>query len=62
MNDKLIDRLSKLKLEETSLKRNLDRYYRSESTRTRLFKRLKEIQQEIKMVEFKLKVEKEMRK
>ena len=60
MNDKLIDQLSKLKLEETSIKRNLDRYYRDENTRTRLFYRLKEIQKEIKVVEFKLRIEKEM--
>lgn len=60
-NDKLIDKLSKLKLEESCLKRNIDRNYRNLKIRTRLFERLKEVQFEIKQTKFKIRFEKEMK-
>ena len=59
-NDKLIEELSKLKLEEASLKRNLDVKYCDKKTRTFLFNRIKEIKKEIEKVNFKLRVERKM--
>ena len=61
-NDELIDKLSKLKLEETCLKRNLDMNYLDEEMRTKIFKRIKENKKEIELVKFKIKLEKEMKK
>ena len=61
MNDKLIDKLSKLELEEKSLKRNLDRFYCNEKVRTKIFNRLKIVQREISNTKFKLRIEKEIR-
>ena len=60
-NNELIDILSKLHLEEASLKRNLDIKYCDEKTRTKLFKRLKEIKKEIEKINFKLRVKKEIK-
>jgi hypothetical protein len=59
MNDTLIDKLSRLKMEEASLKRALDKNLTVEM-RTRTFNRLKEVLKEKEMVKFKLKVRKEM--
>lgn len=59
MNNELIDKLSKLKLEKTSLKRNLDRNYYNVEVRTRLFRRIKVVDNEISKVKFKLRLEKE---
>lgn len=61
MNNNLIDKLSKLKLEETCVKRNLDRYYRDANKRKRLFARLKEVQKEISSTKFKIRLEREMK-
>ena len=61
MNDKLIDELSRLKLEETSLKRCLDRAFYDYDKRTELFNRIKEIKKEIEQIKFKLRLEKEMK-
>ena len=61
MNDKLIEQLSLLSLEEKNIKRVLNRYYRDYETRTALFYRLKAVQDEIKQVKFKLRLEKEIR-
>lgn len=60
-NEKLIEKLSKIKLEETSIKRELDRYYRNDAIRTRMFKRLKQIQKEKEQINFKLRIERLMR-
>ena len=60
MSDKLIDKLSNLDLEEKSVKRGLDRYYRNENDRSRLYKRLQEIKKEKEQVKFKLRLEKEL--
>lgn len=60
-NNELIDVLSKLQLEEKSLKRNLDINYCDEKTRTKLFNRIKEIKKEMEKINFKLRVEKEIR-
>lgn len=61
MNDKLIEKLSNLELEESSVKRGLDRYYRNENDRSRLYKRLQEIKKEKEQVKFKLRLEKELK-
>ena len=61
MNDILIEKLSNLDLEEKSVKRGLDRYYRYEKDRTRLYKRLQEIKKEKEQVKFKLRLEKELK-
>lgn len=59
MNNELINQLSKLTLEEMALKRNIDRNYYNVEVRTSLFKRLQEVQTEIKKVKFKIRLEKE---
>lgn len=59
MNNTLIDKLSRLKLEETSLKRNLDKRL-SVNERTKTFNRLKEVLKQQEMIKFKLKLQKEM--
>lgn len=61
MNNELINQLSKLTLEETALKRNIDRNYYNVEVRTSLFKRLQEVQAEIKKVKFMIRLEKEKR-
>lgn len=61
MNDTLIDKLTKLELEEKCIKRNLDRYYRNENDRSRLFYRLKDIKKEKEQIKFKLRLKKEMK-
>lgn len=62
MNNELISKLSKLTLEERSLKRNLDRNYYNQELRTKLFLELKEVKRNIESVKFQLKLEKEKRK
>lgn len=62
MNNELIEKLSKLKLEENCLKRNLDVNYLDSELRTKLFKRIKENKKEIQLVKFKIRLEKEMKK
>jgi hypothetical protein len=59
MNNELINQLSKLSLEKSALKRNIDRNYYNYSARNRLFFRLKEVDNEIKRVKFKIRLEKE---
>lgn len=59
MNNELINQLSKLKLQESANKRNLDRNYYNIKVRDKLFNELKEVQSEIKRIEFKIKLEKE---
>lgn len=61
MNNKLIDKLSMLQLEESNLKRNLDKYYCDEKMRTRIFARLKKIKLEIEKTKFKLHLEREIK-
>lgn len=61
-NNDLIEELSKLTLEEKSIKRNLDKYCCKGTTRTKLFNRLEEVKKEINKVEFRLKIEKEMKR
>lgn len=62
MNNELINQLSKLILEESVLKRSIDRNYYNISLRTKLFERLKEVKREKNKVKFKLRLEREKRK
>lgn len=59
VNNKLIEKLSSLKLAESAIKRNLDRNYYNLKLRSKLFKELKQIQNEIERVKFKIRLEKE---
>lgn len=59
MNNELINQLSKLNLEKSSLKRNLDRNYYNTEIRTKMFIRIKAIDKEINKVKFMLRLEKE---
>ena len=59
MNNELINQLSKLKLEESALKRNIYRNYYNKEVRSKLFARLKEVTNEINRIKFKLRLEKE---
>lgn len=61
MNNELINQLSKLTLEEKALKRNLNRNYYNIEIRNKLFNDLNSIQNEIKRVKFKIRMEKEKR-
>lgn len=61
MNNELINQLSKLTLEAMALKRNIDRNYYNAEIRSNLFNRLQEVQEEIKKVKFKIRLEKEKR-
>lgn len=56
MNNELINELSKLTLEEKSLKRHIDRNYYNLEVRTKLFTRLKIVENEISRVKFKLRL------
>lgn len=59
MNNELINQLSKLILEKASLKREIDKNYYNVKIRTKLFRRLKEVETEINKVKFKSRIEKE---
>lgn len=61
MNNTLLDRLTQLDLEEKSLKRNLDRYYRDEKIRTRLFNKIKQIEKEKDKLKFKIHLERKIK-
>lgn len=57
----MLDKLSKLILEENSLKRCIDCTF-NRKTRTRLFNRLKIVKKEIKETKSKLRLERELKK
>ena len=59
MNNTLIEQLSKLKMEETALKRRLDKKL-SNTERTKSFNRLKEVMNEQKKIKFKIQLERKM--
>lgn len=60
MSKELIDKLSNLKLARNSLKRLLDTKSFSPKTKTKVFSELEKVNQEIELVKFKLKLEKEL--
>ena len=61
MNDKLIDELTKIEMEEKAIKRNLDRYYRDERCRTRCYYRLRDLKHMKERLKFKIRLEKELK-
>lgn len=60
MNNTLIEQLSRLKMEETAVKRGLDKNL-SNKERTKMFNRLKEIKAKQKVIKFKLELERKMK-
>lgn len=61
-NERLIDKLAMLDMEEKSIRRNLNTYYVDIEKRTKLFAKLNKVKKEIEKVKFKLRVEREIRK
>lgn len=62
MNNKNIDELSNLLMEEKSLKRVLDLNYYKKESRDKHFSRLLEVQKEIRKLKFKIKLENQIKK
>ena len=62
MNDNLKDELAKLKLQTTVLKKTLDARYYDKNLRQKTFDEIKKTTKEIAQIEFKMKLEKEMKK
>lgn len=62
MNNKKIDELSNLLMEEKYLKRNLDLNYYKKNDRDKYFMRLKEVKKEIEKIKFKIRLEKQIKK
>lgn len=62
MNNELEIKLSKLNIEEKALKRHIDRNYYNLEVRTKLFERLKIVENEIKRINFKLMLERKKNK
>lgn len=60
-NNDLIDKLSRLKLEETSIKRHLDNNNRNQKERHRLFEKLEKTRKEIEKIKFKLSLERKIK-
>ena len=60
MNDRYIEQLSKLQLEEKHLKRCLDIRYYNKEQRSAFFNRIKEIRKEMEQLKFKIRFEKEI--
>lgn len=61
MNNKLIKRLSLLKLEKKYLKKELDNIWYDREKKKKIFKKMNEINKEIDYVKFKLELERKMR-
>lgn len=61
MNNKLIEKLSLLKLEKNYLKRELDSVWYDRNERKRIFEKIKDVNKEIEYVKFKLQLERKMR-
>ena len=60
-HNELIEELSKLTLQEKSLKRNLDVCYYDSKKREKLFKEIDKVKKEIKKIKFKIRLEREMK-
>ncbi len=60
-HNELIEELSKLTLQEKSLKRNLDVCYYDSKKREKLFKEIDEVKKKIKKIKFKIRLEREMK-
>ena len=62
-NDKLIEKLSNLQLQENALRRGLDNvYYKNIKERTRLFNEIKKVKKEIEKVKFQIRLRREIEK
>lgn len=61
MSKALIGKLSLLDLEKKYLKRQLDKKFKNIEIRKRIFKRLSEVEKEMKNVKFKLELERKMK-
>ena len=61
MSKALIGKLSLLDLEKKYLKRQLDKNFKNIEIRKRIFKRLSEVEKEIKNVKFKLELERKIK-
>lgn len=61
MSKALIGKLSLLDLEKKYLKRQLDKNFKNIEIRKRIFKRLSEVEKEIKNGKFKLELERKMK-
>lgn len=62
MSRELIYKLANLKMEEKSLKRELEYTFKKKKSREKLFFRLKEVKEEINKTKFLLRLESEKRK
>lgn len=60
MSNDLIEKLNKLKKEESCLKRNIDTNFFDKKTRIFLFDRQQQLQKEIQKINFKLNIEREI--
>lgn len=60
MNNELIEELSKLKLEEKSLKRSIDVTYYDKEKRTKYFLELRKVKNQIENVKFRIRLNKEL--
>lgn len=62
MSKELITQLSNLKIKESALKRNLDLVCFNQQKKSKIFEELTKVQEEIKLIKFKLRLEKEINK
>lgn len=62
MSKELIDKLSNLKMTEKLLRRTLDTSCYTSEKKRKVFKELEDVQKQIELVKFKLKLEKEIKK
>lgn len=59
MSNELITKLSFLRLQKANLKRTLDLNYYNAELRTKLFKRIKDVENEIEKTKFRIRLERE---
>lgn len=62
MNNDYIDELSKLILYKKSILRQINVYFIKNENRDRLFAKLNEVENDIKRVKFKIRMERELKK
>ena len=62
MSKELNDKLSNLKMTEKLLRRTLDMACYTTEKKRKIFKQLEDVQEQIKLVKFKLRLEKEINK
>ena len=62
MSKELLVTLNQLEKKRTTLKRSLDIYYFNKTARNNIFEQIKEVEEQIDKINFKLKIEKEIEK